>query len=112
MIDQLPLQFDAQPRPAAADDADTLARWLSGRGWTDARTIGQALAWPDRRVRAAAAASAGRILSGPGQPGYCVTREASANDRDRALAALRSQARQMLTRWQQISRVHRAAGPA
>lgn len=112
MIDQLALQFDTTARPTAADDADRLASWLAGRGWVDARTIGQALDWPDRRVRAAAAASAGRVLSGPGQPGYCLTREASADDRDRALSALRSQARHMLSRWVQISRVHRSAGRA
>jgi hypothetical protein len=110
METQLALPLQRPDRTTAADDADTMASWLSGRGWLTAAAITASLGWPERRIRAAASASAGRILSSPGQPGYCLTRESTADDRDRALRALRSQARQMLSRWVQISRVHRAAG--
>ena len=112
METQLALPLSRHDRTTAADDADTMALWLSGRGWVSAQVIADALGWTDRRVRAAAAASFGRILSSPGQPGYCLTREATADDRDRALRAIKSQARQMLSRWIQISRVHRSAGHA
>jgi len=58
----------------AREDADALVAFLRSRdaslGRVRADTICNTLGWPDRRVRAAAEASAGRILSAPGVSGY------------------------------------------
>jgi hypothetical protein len=61
----------------AREDAhilEGLIKLLSSRdgslGRVRADTICDSLGWPDRRVRAAAEASAGRILSAPGVSGY------------------------------------------
>lgn len=104
----LPLPL-ARSGPTTPDmDAADLRAALCGRGWVSAGQLAQDLGWTDRRVRAAAEAARGEILSGPGSPGYIVTREASADDREAIVRALRSQARRMIGRSLAISRVHHA----
>jgi len=100
--------FDPRPAPPQRAEADAvaLARFLQGRGWLTAADLKAGLGWNERRVRAAAAASTGDILSGPGMPGYRITREASADERDSAIAALRAQARRMIARSIRISKCH------
>jgi hypothetical protein len=93
-------------RTSPQDDASYLRLHLRGRGWVCSGDLGRELSWSDRRIRAAAEAADGEILSGPGSPGYILTREASADDRDRIIAALRSQGRLMLRRSLRIARVH------
>ncbi len=106
---QLELSFRA-PSPARAaavqDDAARLVVALSGKGWKKAADLAALLGWTDRRVRAAAEAADGRVLSFPGSPGYRLTREATPEDRERAVASLRSQARLMIRRSLAIGRVH------
>ena len=91
---------------SAQEDAARLVLFLDGKGWRKAATLAEALGWCDRRVRAAAEAADGRILSYPGSQGYCLTREATPEDRERAIAAFRSQARLMIRRSMAIGRVH------
>jgi hypothetical protein len=106
----LPL-FRSRTGPSTpATDAVDLRAFLQGRGWTAGADLVRLLGWPERRVRAAAEAARGEILSGPGSPGYILTRDASANDRESIVAALRSQARRMIGRSLAISRVHHATG--
>lgn len=98
-----------RPAPSnAQDDAAFLVLKLRGRGWVRAKQISAESGWPDRRIRAAAEAARGHILSGPGSDGYCVTREASADDRERVISGLRSQARRMLSRSIQLAKIHHA----
>ena len=99
----------ARSGPSTPDgDATDLVDALRGRGWVNAGHLALTLGWTDRRVRAAAEAAKGEILSGPGSPGYIVTREASADDREAIVRALRSQALRMIGRSLAISRVHHA----
>lgn len=97
-------------RPPHADpDVDRLIRWLEGRGWTKASQIQSALGatFSERRIRDIANASEGQIISWPGSPGYRITREATPDERDKAINNLRSQADNMTRRALQISRTHR-----
>ncbi len=80
---------------------------LAGRGWMTRRAIRDHHPdWDERFIREVANASRGEVLSYPGSPGYILTREASADERDRAAAVLRSQAKQMDDRARSILRVH------
>jgi hypothetical protein len=110
---QLALDFARRPVRTADDDAAALILWLRGRSRTKAADIAAALGpdWTDRRVRAAAEAARGRVLASPGTAGYILTREATPEDRESAIRALRSQARAMIARSLAISRVHRATVP-
>ena len=92
--------------PTPLEDAASLVLFLRGRGWVSAAAIAQGMGWEDRRARAAAEAAEGRVLSFPGSPGYRLTREATANERDQAIRAFHSQARRMLARAGQISSLH------
>ena len=108
MAEQLELCLAWQNRETARlNDAATLAGFLAGRGWMSAEDLAGSLRWKARRVRAAAAASKGAILGGPGMPGYKITREATPDERDAAIAAFRSQARRMIRRSLEISARHR-----
>ena len=72
-------------------DVARLIGILAGRGWMSAAEIRAAeTGWTDRRIRVLAASSFGRVMSWPGSPGYILTHEASAVDRDRCAAVLRS----------------------
>lgn len=95
--------------PHEDPDVDRLIRWLSGRGWIKQKMIQEALGpdFHERRCRDLANASEGQILSWPGSPGYCLTRESTPDDRDKAISKLRSQADHMTRRAIQISKAHR-----
>jgi hypothetical protein len=51
-------------------EVDALCAHIAGRGWLTARQLESELGLDDRKVRAIAEHSDGRILSGPGCPGY------------------------------------------
>ena len=89
--------------PVLPRDADELLSCLSGRGWTKAPQITEALGWCDRAIRAAASRSAGLIISG--DKGYCRTDAATTEERRHAVARLRSQSLEMLKRADAIERV-------
>ena len=72
MTQQLELPLKS-PRERARDDAQTLVRFLRGRRDMQnqpASVLNTVLDWKDRRLRAAAEASDGAILSAPGVTGY------------------------------------------
>ena len=69
---------------------------LSGHGWRSAKDLAAALDTDDRTIRAIAAASDGRVISG--QQGYHLTRTASVEEVNHAAAWLEHQADQMRKR--------------
>jgi hypothetical protein len=79
-------------------------------GWVKAHVLSERLGWPDRKIRAAARASKGHILSYPGSPGYKLTIEATVEEIKQA-AALKHQADDMLHRFLQIERVYHSKQP-
>ena len=82
------------PDPSALEGA------LRGREWVAALTLAYELRTNTRAVRASAAASGGRVISG--QYGYRLTREAPVGDVEHAIARLESQAREMQIRAREI----------
>jgi hypothetical protein len=98
--------FRAPKRPRS-EEVELLCCLLKGEGWTSARTIGRIFQWSERKVRAVASASGGRILSCPGSEGYKLTREATSEERDMIVSKMLHQAREMTERAGAIGRVHR-----
>jgi len=108
MTTQLELTFTAARRQAAADrlaeDAATLAGWLRQAGGRRTATeIGAALGeeWNDRRVRAAAEACGGAVLSAPGIAGYRLAETTAvadyyAEERPRFRSQIRAMLRRMI----------------
>jgi len=91
------------------EEVDAICAFLHGKGWLRAAEIADATEIDDRRMRAIAEASDGRILSG--QKGYRFYDETTpADEADRAAAWLESQAKKMLKRGAAIRRrYHRYA---
>ena len=70
MEDQASFNFDAPPPPAVGE-VEALVAWLHANpGFHTARQIHSALDLSDRKIRQLAEAADGRIVSGPGSPGY------------------------------------------
>lgn len=116
MIEQgkLPIHTSSAGAPEVSDaEIDQLCEWLRGRGWVKAAEISQALSIDDRKVRAIAQHSDGRILSGPGCPGYLLfTGRTEIEEADRCACRIESQAKQMFARALSIRRrFHRYAKP-
>lgn len=87
------------------DEVDSMINFLRGKGWLRATEIEAATGAGDRKVRAIAEHSDGRILSG--QQGYRLfDRSTPLEDADRAAAWLESQGRKMLLRGAAIRRVY------
>ena len=99
MTVQLALPLDRRPK-VDGESVEMLIRVLRGRGWVTAKRLCTWLSMTDRMVRALAEASAGRVISG--QLGYKLTADASEEERHHAAAWLRSQARRMNERADQI----------
>lgn len=97
-----------QSKATRVSDADVV--WmiavLCGYGWVQARQLKFDRAYvgvrrmPDRRLRAIAAASHGRIISG--QCGYCLIEEATVDEANHAAAWLEHQAAAMNKRALEI----------
>jgi hypothetical protein len=101
--------------PQSAPDPETVAAFVSflkGRGWLTARAICcERPEWYNdeyRLIRRLANASGGEVLSGPGCPGYCLTRE-NLGGVAKAGARWRAQRNEMDRRWIAIQRVAHAA---
>lgn len=94
-----------------AEEVDAFCTWLEGKDWVKASQIESALGLDDRAVRALAEHSEGRILSGPGCPGYKLfTGKAEVGEADRCASRLESQGKKMLARAASIRRrFHRYA---
>ena len=102
---QLQIPFPvAGPASAAADAAMLVALLGVERRWMTSAELACALCWTDRRIRAAAEAADGKVLSGPGSPGYKLTADATPDEMGRSVATLESQARRMLARAVAIRR--------
>lgn len=88
---------------------DMLCEFLRGKGWMKAAAIEAAIAIDDRKVRAFAEHSDGRILSG--QEGYRLfERSTPIEEADQAASWLESQAKRMVRRASSIrQRLHRYA---
>lgn len=94
------------------DSIEELCGLLQGRGWVTARDLRRLRPlWQDRFIRLLANAAGGRVLSYPGSPGYRLTGEASAEERECAVAKLRHQAREMGERASAIARQHHGPQP-
>lgn len=118
MIDELTLDLSLSDEPdriavlrermmTALRDTFPRGRWIAGH------TLASWLGTDERSIRAAAANSRGEILSGPGERGYKLTREATQEEVNRVMARLHSQALAMARRAGQIRRVyHDLAGKA
>lgn len=89
-----------------------LLECLDGQGWRTARGLRlSVLTWNDRTLRAMAAASAGRIISG--QRGYARTDQASVEDVNHAANWLAHQGELMIRRAQDIRQaMHRKSEAA
>lgn len=103
MITELGLKI---PGPEVApEEVEKLVEFLRGRGWLRAAEIEAALGTNDRKLRAIAEHSEGRILSG--QRGYRLfDRTTPLAEADLAAAWLESQGRKMLLRGAAIRRVY------
>jgi len=107
---QLDLSIKTPAPEVSPEDVEQLCATLKGRGWVYARDLAATSATlDDRKLRAIANASDGRIISG--QKGYrLLDGSAAIEDADRSATWLESQARQMLRRAAQIRRrLHRYA---
>ena len=104
MTAQLDLAFRVV-RPSTGDiDAPTLVALLKAHGdWLTGAQIRACLGWDERRVRAAAEGADGKVLSGPGSPGYKLTADATPEDM-MVVHTLESQARRMMARAVAIRR--------
>jgi hypothetical protein len=80
---------------------------LLGNGWASARSIEQFTGWDERKIRALAEGSQGRVISG--QRGYKLTAHATDQEVANCRRALTSQARRMNARARQIVAVRKAA---
>jgi len=92
--------------PPSGPDSAILAHALRGRGWTGGAELALRLSWPARRIRQAASDSKGEVLSGPGSPGYCLTREADPEQVEHYAKAHKAQARAELRRYVQITKFY------
>ncbi len=85
-----------------AGGSTRLINALKGRGWTQARVLGPLVAHTPREIRAAAAASGGRVIAG--QRGYCLIEEASVPEVEQSASWLISQGNKMIARGLEIRR--------
>ncbi len=105
-----PASADFQPelnlrlRAARGVNADAIAELcglLRGRGWVKARTLRRLRpAWTERHIRALASASGGRVISGPGTPGYRLAAEIA----DAELEAIAHAGRSQLSQGRHMAR--------
>ena len=72
MNHQQELNLQSTDDPAVISEVEHLLVWLSSHpGFHTAREIGRELGLSDRKIRQAAEAADGMVVSGPGSPGYC-----------------------------------------
>lgn len=87
------------PAPlVTAEQVDLVVSFVRGKIWVRGAEICAALAIDDRRLRAIAEFSDGRIISGPGCPGYRLFTGDALADADLAASRLESQGKRMIHR--------------
>jgi hypothetical protein len=102
---QLEMQWNAAPPDPDTEEVQWILDWLRARpGFHPAKEIARLTGRNDRKIRQLAEHAAGNIVSGPGSPGYCHQEHCPSDTRERIVASLRSQARQMLERADRIER--------
>lgn len=114
-MEQLALSFQSPQPHASLDDVAALMEMLRGRGWMKASEISEITAtcgagpvWSDRKIRAIASESGGRILSS--DKGYKLTTDCTPEEERHARERLLSQAKQMQQRAVDIAKVfHQSA---
>lgn len=108
---QLALDVKTEAPAVSMSDVDAVCAWLAGKEWLTAAQISAQLNIDERVIRAIAEHSDGRILSGPGCPGYRLfTPKVPIEEADRCASRLESQARKMIKRAASIRRrYHRYA---
>ena len=84
----------------SASEVEYLVGALRGRGWVVRHHVSRWLDWSDRKLRIAAQASGGRVIGG--QRGYRLSTEATAAEADHAVASMRSRAREIAHRADEI----------
>ena len=103
------VEFDFTPRPpepVTPTDIDRLCDFLRDYGgWITARQIAAVLGFKDRKVRQLAEHSAGRIVSGPGCPGYRHFDHCTVDELAHVAKQLRSQGRAMIARSIRLQRL-------
>jgi hypothetical protein len=114
MTEQLALIERDAPK-VSADEVQLMLQVLSSRGWLRAEAVGEwafsmfGVKWSDRKVRAIANASIGRIISYPGSPGYKLTLDCTPEEIEGA-GKLKHQADEMTRRYVEIEKVWHARG--
>jgi len=83
---------------AMEKEVQALEEYLEGRGWKTARELERVLGYKERKIRALAEESAGKILSGPGCPGYRLASEATPEECAEAANRMVSQGKRMIRR--------------
>lgn len=103
MDDQL--KFSMAERATNDQQLNALVAWLKGQTeWKTAKQITAALGLSDRTIRDLASQSDGRIISGPGCPGYKHIDRATKGEIAGAIARMDHQAKVMLRRSRSIER--------
>lgn len=88
--------------PPQVDPAEdmVLPKVLRGRGWMLGRNLIEETGITDRRLRAEAEASKGRIITG--NKGYCLREECGLDERERSGLRLVSQGKKMVSRGELV----------
>jgi hypothetical protein len=105
MTTQLEMRF-LKPAVADAEVAELVGVLRDARTWVSTERIKRLTGMNDRRIRAAAEASNGLVLSGPGSPGYMLTEFASMDTKDLIVRKIVRQAKRMIARAKAIERRH------
>lgn len=99
------LKFKLAERATNDQQLNALVAWLKGQDdWQTAKQITKALGLSDRIIRNLASQSGGKIISGPGCPGYKHIDRATREEVAGAIARMDHQARAMLIRSRSIER--------
>lgn len=94
--------FSARKVTPTTDQVARMIEALRGHGWKMRHWFKGREGWNDRELRAVAAASDGRIISG--QRGYCLLDDATVEEANHFISWMRSQAAQMNKRAAETQR--------
>jgi hypothetical protein len=94
-------------KPKDNSELETFIHFLLRKGdqWITAKEISRVLEFSERKIRDLASASGGRILSGPGCPGYRHIQWSKFSDASEVSKRMRSQAKAMWRRSIEIERM-------
>lgn len=105
--------FNQPARDRAGEDARALLAALAEAAEPiPGRKLRAALGWSEKRLRDAANATRGRVLSGPGLAGYILLKRASTELAEHTFSAFASQVRAMRSRLSDYYRCYYPSGKA